>query len=308
MKKFFFISGRVALFYGLESLNFKNNDIVLLPSIICEEALIPFRELNIKFKFYKVQKNLFPDWKDVYKNNTRNVKAILMIHYFGFPNDLFGFIKFKKKTKKILIEDYTHGIDGKYQNYRLGKIGNISILSPRKILPINSGGILQFNDKNLEPNFRYSEIKKYSISKKNFLLSKIKQLSISQYLKTFLKNNNLYFKKALSPKFLNEKKKIDENSLQIFKKRKLFLKKRSKNFVRIISILKLNKFDIIYDLDLNINPWHIPFYIKSKKQLSTLSQIKKKYNLTILNWPKFPKEVNSKIIKNNKRIYCVTLY
>ena len=40
MKKFFFVSGRIALFHGLKSIKFKTDDIVLLPSIICKEALI----------------------------------------------------------------------------------------------------------------------------------------------------------------------------------------------------------------------------------------------------------------------------
>ena len=70
-----------------------------------------------------------------------------MIHYFGFPNDdVKKFINFRKSFKKIIIEDYSHGLDGKYNNFLLGNIGNISISSPRKILPINSGGILQIND------------------------------------------------------------------------------------------------------------------------------------------------------------------
>ena len=59
MKKFFFVSGRIALFYGLKSIKFKTDDIVLLPSIICKEALFPFKKLKIKFIFYKVNNNLF---------------------------------------------------------------------------------------------------------------------------------------------------------------------------------------------------------------------------------------------------------
>ena len=44
-----------------------------------------------------------------------------MIHYFGFPNDVKKFINFRKSFKKIIIEDYSHGLDGKYNNFMLGK-------------------------------------------------------------------------------------------------------------------------------------------------------------------------------------------
>ena len=307
MKKFFFVSGRIALFYGLKSLKFKTDDIVLLPSIICKEALFPFKKLKIKFIFYKVNNNLFPIWEDIKKKNHKNVKAILMIHYFGFPNDVKKFINFRKSFKKIIIEDYSHGLDGKYNNFLLGNIGNISISSPRKILPINSGGILQINDNKIKPYFDYQKIETYQVSKIGILIGKIKNHKFFRYLKFFLKNNFTYRKKINHQNFLNQKKKIDENSYEIFKNKNKFLNKRLSVYSKIYNVLKRNKFDIIYKLNFKVNPWHLPFYINNKKQLNKLIMLKKRYNLNILKWPKYPKEVNKKLIKSNKIIYCVTL-
>ena len=53
MKKFFFVSGRIALFHGLKSIKFKTDDIVLLPSIICKEALIRLKNLKLNLYFIK---------------------------------------------------------------------------------------------------------------------------------------------------------------------------------------------------------------------------------------------------------------
>ena len=307
MKKFFFVSGRIALFHGLKSIKFKTDDIVLLPSIICKEALIPFKKLKIKFIFYKVNNNLFPNWEDIKKKNHKKVKAILMIHYFGFPNDVKKFINFRKSFKKIIIEDYSHGLDGKYNNFMLGNIGNISISSPRKILPLNSGGILQINDNKIKPYFDYQKIETYHISKIAILIGKIKNLEFFRYLKIFLKNNFLYRKKINNQNYLNQKKKIDENSYEIFKNKDKYLNKRLLVYYKIYNILKKNKFEIIYKLNNKVNPWHLPFYISDKKQLNKLVMLKKRHNLNILNWPKYPKEVSKKLIKSNKIIYCVTL-
>ena len=58
----------------------------------------------------------------------------------------------------------------------LGNIGNISISSPRKILPLNSGGILQINDNKIKPYFDYQKIETYHISKIAILIGKIKNL------------------------------------------------------------------------------------------------------------------------------------
>ncbi len=306
MKKFFFVSGRVALYYGLKSIGFKKEDEVLLPSIICEEALIPFRELNINFRFYKVNEDLFPIWEDIKKKKLKKVKAILMIHYFGFPNDVNGFLKFKKIFKKIIIEDYSHGLDGKFQNLSLGKIGNISILSPRKILPINSGGILQINNKKIKPLFDYSKIEKYYVPQINQTLKNIKNKKIIQKFKLFFKKNFLY-KKIINQSYLNKKMKIDNNSYKIFKNKIKYLRQRHSKYKKIHYILEKNKFKLIYEFDKKINPWHVPFYIDGKNKRNRLNDLRKIYKLNIIEWPKFPKQIKNNLIKKNNKIYCATI-
>jgi len=293
MKKFFFSSGRVALYYGLKGLNFKKDDIILLPNIICDEAIIPFRKLGIKFKFYNLKKNLFPDWNSIEKINRRKVKGILMIHFFGFPNDINKFINFTKKNNYILIEDYCHGIDGKHQGKNLGEIGHISINSPRKILQIYSGGILQVHS-SFASNFNkvYKlPIKKISIIKKiMFIIKKNKYLV---FLKRYIQNKYDFFlyKKNINYNTNFEKKIIDNDSLSVLKNKNYDLTKRNYKFKNICNILKKNEISLVYEYKKKIIPWMVPFYIHNKKELTKIKSIQKENNFNIIIWPKFPKEV-----------------
>ena len=96
-KNLFFLNGRSALMAGLMILKFQKDDEVLIPQFICDSVLYPFKDLKIKINFYKVKKDLKPDWVDINKKYSNKTNAIMMIHYLGFFNDIKKFLNFKKK-------------------------------------------------------------------------------------------------------------------------------------------------------------------------------------------------------------------
>ena len=49
------------------------------------------KEIRQTEKFYNLNKNLTPDWYNIETLNTEKVKGIMMVHYFGFPNDINKF-------------------------------------------------------------------------------------------------------------------------------------------------------------------------------------------------------------------------
>lgn len=85
---FFFGYGRTALKIGLQSCNIRTGKQALIPEYICEEALDPFRDLGIDLRYYSVNPDLSPDWDSVKNCLTKDVSAILMVHYFGIPRIL----------------------------------------------------------------------------------------------------------------------------------------------------------------------------------------------------------------------------
>ena len=142
MRKYFFSHGRTALKFGLLELGLGCEDEVLLPDFICNELLQPFDQLKIKYKFYSIDDQLNPKWSKLQKKVSDRTKGLLMIHFFGQPQDVKKFKDFCKKNELLLIEDNAHGFGGKFGNILLGTYGDIGFSSPRKVLNIFSGGVL----------------------------------------------------------------------------------------------------------------------------------------------------------------------
>jgi hypothetical protein len=86
---------------------FDNNSVVLLPSYLCPSILHPFKSREIKYRFYKIDENLFVDIDYLISIIDDNVKAILFIDYFGVTQmkrlqPLLAILKSKKIT---IIQD-----------------------------------------------------------------------------------------------------------------------------------------------------------------------------------------------------------
>jgi hypothetical protein len=309
MTKYFFCSGRTALYYGLKSLNLKKTDKVLIPEIICKEALLPFSKLNIGFKFYELKNDLMPNWKNINEINNKNVKAIMILHYFGFPNDINKFLNFKKLNNKIIIEDYCHGLGGFYKNKELGKIGDISITSPRKILKIPNGGVLRINNKKIKIIKEIKNISREKISifkflvfkiKSNFFVIKLKRIFFNIFKFNFQNN-------SVKPKLV--KKLVDKYSYKIIEENKFDYYRRYMKYLYIYKLLLKNQYEVIFKPNKKIIPWNVPFYVNPKKDYKKLSNFQKKNNFNIIQWPSFSSKMKKSTKKKlrEKPINCVII-
>ena len=133
---------RTALKLGLEELGANPNQILLVPDYCCDVILHPLDQLGLKILYYEVSDELSPNWDQLDKIDISNVFGILMIHYFGEPQNIKKFQDYCRKKEIYLIEDNAHGYGGKYKGKWLGTFGDIGISSPRKILRTSHGGIL----------------------------------------------------------------------------------------------------------------------------------------------------------------------
>ena len=307
-KNIYFCSGRTALYNGIILSNLNKKKIILLPEIICKEILIPFKKLNIKYKFYELDDQLKPKWSKLNKLKLKNISSIMMIHYFGFPSDISKFKKYTKKNKIFLIEDYCHGYDGYYKSKKLGSFGHISIMSPKKIIKeLYSGGVLKlnFNIKKKKVN-----LEKKTINLFQLFIQKIKNLYIVNNIKIFIKNIKIRPSKIIHNDNVFENKLIDDMSLKIIKEKNYSLKYRVDQYKILYNFLKKNNIDPNYNLNKKdkIIPWHIPFYLKKNEYLN-FKKIIKKANLNIIQWPSIPNELKHdlNIKKKYSELYCITI-
>lgn len=138
----FLSGGQSAIRFILEDINFKEDEYVLMPSYLCPTILYNFEKLGIKIIFYKIDKNLCINIKDIRdKLNRYKVRALFFINYFGFYNDnkIVEFLKEIKSNGIILIEDAVQML---WFNKIAKFIGDYIFNSYRKFLPIDGSIVL----------------------------------------------------------------------------------------------------------------------------------------------------------------------
>ena len=150
----YFAHARTGLWYGLQQIPLKKGDHILLPDYICEVMLHPLQDLGLNPIFYNVKDTLETDWDELEAiQKERTTSALVLVHYFGQPQDIPKAQDFCRKHDLFLIEDNAHGYGGNFQGKALGSFGEIGISSPRKQLLSASGGILYLRGKHHPPPF-----------------------------------------------------------------------------------------------------------------------------------------------------------
>lgn len=152
-RKYLFSDARTAFLESMKLLSLGKKDKILLPAYIGfseregSGVFDPIKQLGVGYEFYSLLNNLSVEKEDFIKKiRQKDVKVVLVIHYFGFCQPGFDFIvQACKKYKKYLIEDCAHTMNSYWRSKKLGTYGDFGFYSIHKILPIRSGGILFIN-------------------------------------------------------------------------------------------------------------------------------------------------------------------
>lgn len=135
----FSFGGYYSILQILKTIQIQPHEFVLLPSYLCPTILIPFKKCNVRYQFYRVNKNLQIDIEDLKKKLAGNAKAIFCINYFGFADsqETRNFLGSLKKQGMIIIEDCVQSFFSK-----IPTIGDFCFNSFRKFLPLDGSVIL----------------------------------------------------------------------------------------------------------------------------------------------------------------------
>lgn len=282
---------------------------VLIPDYICESVPNFLIAHKIKVKFYNINLNLKINWRDLNSKINKNSKFLIIVNYFGFPQDILESIKFAKKFNLILIEDSSHGHYGKFNNKELGSFGDYGITSPRKHLPLKFGGILyskkNINYKSIEQLYESSfyDIINYHLSN-NFLnlKLKIKKLLISEVFK-----NKEVYEPIIQISTLDKfsYKMIKNNNWEQTKK----LKVNNFNIWKKFCIKYSLKNPIDFPLE-GLNPWAYPVILNNDREVIYWLNWGLKNNVLVFSWPTIFN--SSKIGKSarilSKNLICFSTY
>lgn len=148
-RRFPFTSGRAALRAVTRVLGLNPSTPVMLPSYAPPEILIPFREMGAPISYYPVREDLTVDPDDIRKRCPRKTKALLVIHYFGFPQETAEIVSYCRQRGIYVIEDLAHAALTTVEGMPLGRFADFTINSFRKLLPLPDGALLTVADDRL---------------------------------------------------------------------------------------------------------------------------------------------------------------
>ena len=307
---YFFGYGRTALKAGLSAYNIPVGKKILVPNYICDAALQPFHELGLGTVYYSVNPDLTPDWKSVNENLSPEIFAILMVHYFGIPQDIEQFQGFAKENNLLLIEDNSHGHGSLYAGKIVGTFGDIGISSPRKSFPILNGGVLFLKSKNISLNdhfpLEYFNIPQLIIRD---ITGRILD-SFTSVKEFFLKkfDNGIEWNTAV------EDWSIDRVSFNTLMKYDLKTVRELRTNIYLVweKWAKSNNLTPVFSLkDNTSSPLSMPIIFNNKIDRDKWQSILKKNHIAGYLWPDLPKELQ--VIDNSgkdlfDRILCTPIH
>jgi dTDP-4-amino-4,6-dideoxygalactose transaminase len=126
-------------------------DEILATALTCTASNWPILAHGLKIKWVDIDPTtLNMDLDDLERKITPTTKAIILVHWGGYPNDLDKIKQIQQKAHQIygfkpaVIEDGAHSFGSKYKGKYLGNHGNMTMYSFQAIKHITSvdGGLL----------------------------------------------------------------------------------------------------------------------------------------------------------------------
>ena len=130
------------------------DDYILTTPLTCTASNWPILSNNLKLKWVDVDPNTCNmSLDDLESKLNKNTKAVLVVHWGGYPVDLDRLKNiqedFKEKYgfKFLIIEDSAHAFGSYFNNELIGNNGNINVFSFQAIKHLTSvdGGCINFN-------------------------------------------------------------------------------------------------------------------------------------------------------------------
>ena len=151
-------NGTAALHIALLAVGCKSGDEVVLPSLNFVAAGNTIVHTGATPVFCDVvgERDLNLDASDLEAAITERTRAVVLLHYGGFPCDLDSVVELCRARGISIVEDAAHAVGSRYQGRPCGSIGDVGCFSffSNKNLPIGEGGMLVTDDDELAKQLR----------------------------------------------------------------------------------------------------------------------------------------------------------
>ena len=135
-------SGRIAIGLALREMGVGAGDTVLVPAYHSPSMIPPVLWLGAHVVFYRINPDTTADLTDIAAKLGPSVKAVMLTHFFGIPQDLRLLRALCDGHGLALLEDCAHCFFGRFGETPVGATGDYAIGSSMKFFPIYEGGCL----------------------------------------------------------------------------------------------------------------------------------------------------------------------
>jgi len=142
-------SGTAALHMALRALNIGEGDEVICPALtfVATSNAILYTGATPVFADITSLDDFNISCVDIYRKITPKTKAIIVVHYGGYPCDMDKIMQIAKEYNLYVVEDAAHAPGAEYKGKKCGTIGNVGCFSffSNKNMVTGEGGMLTTN-------------------------------------------------------------------------------------------------------------------------------------------------------------------
>ncbi|MCD6232517.1 DegT/DnrJ/EryC1/StrS family aminotransferase [Candidatus Aerophobetes bacterium] len=145
-------NGTAALHSAMFGLGIGKGDEIICPSITYWASCLPVFSLGGTVVFADIDPHtLCINPEDIEHRITERTKAIVVVHYCGYPCEMDAIMDIAHRHSIKVIEDASHAHGGLYKGRMVGTIGDVSAFSlmSGKSFAIGEGGIMVTNDREI---------------------------------------------------------------------------------------------------------------------------------------------------------------
>ncbi len=151
-------SGTAALHLANLAINLKNDDEVICPSFsfVATANSIIYTGAKPVFADISSSSDLNISPSDIERKITKKTKAIIVVHYGGYPCDMESICSIAQKSNLYVIEDCAHALGSRYREKSCGAVSDAGCFSffSNKNMTTGEGGMVTTNNDQIADRIR----------------------------------------------------------------------------------------------------------------------------------------------------------
>ncbi|MFC1513937.1 DegT/DnrJ/EryC1/StrS family aminotransferase [candidate division KSB1 bacterium] len=212
------------LFLALKAFDIKPGDEVITTPMTFTATANVILHCGAKPVFVDIDPaDLNIDTEKISEAVTIRTKAVIPVHFRGYPCKMDEIVRIAGNNGLIVIEDAAHAIESRYKEKKIGSIGHASCFSfyPNKNMTTGEGGMLTTNNENIASRVRM--LSNHGLSRDSWLRYTPSGKPVYEVIEPGYKYNMFDIQAALG---LHQLRKIDE----FWRRRKQIVEKYDQAF------------------------------------------------------------------------------